>query len=138
MKPYGLVAGCSTLVTPISRCLATVILAIVLISPGFVQAGPKSHPLDEDAALNVLLSALKRDHVYDKRISFNCVTFDTEETTRIYFQVALREKHDKKCGGDPDIAPVIDRYRVNRASGKMEWYNPTEDNYEPYNPARIR
>ena len=109
-----------------------------LIAIAFLSANVAVASLNEDAAINVLIKTIKHDHVYDKRISLNCVTFDTEETTRIYYQVALREKHNKKCGGDPDTSPVIDRYRVGKASGKIEWYNPTEDNYEPYNPAKIR
>ena len=109
-----------------------------LIAIAFLSANVAVASLTEDAALNLLLRTIKHDHVYDNRISLDCVTFETEETTRIYFQVALREKHDTKCGGDPDTAPVIDRYRIGRASGKIEWYNPTDDNYQPYNPAKIK
>ena len=120
------------------RELITLAITLALLSPVIVYAGSKSHhPLTEDAALNLLLQTLKRDHVYDKRISLDCVTFDTDETTRIYFEIALREKHTAKCGGDPDTTPVVDRYRVYRASGKIEWFNPVENNLQPYNPARI-
>lgn len=115
--------------------MSRALIAIAFLSANVLLARSS---LNEDAALNVLIKTIKHDHIYDKRISLDCVTFDTEETTRIYFQVALREKHDKKCGGDPDTSPVIDRYRVGKASGRIEWYNPTEDNYEPYNPAKIR
>jgi len=118
------------------RLLATVI-AIALVSPLIIYAGSRLHgPLSEDAALNVLLQTIKRDHVYDRRISLDCVTFDTDETTRIYFEFALREKHNAKCGGDPDTSPVVDRYRVNRASGKIELYNVALDNWQPYKSAR--
>ena len=107
---------------------------IALLAPNFLFA----RALTEDAALNILLHKLEHDHVYTKRISLDCVTFDTEETTRTYFQVALREKHDKKCGGDPDTSPVIDRYRVNRASGKLDWYDAASDNWQPYDHAKIK
>lgn len=120
------------------NALTKIVVAVALLWPALVQSRPKSHPLDEDTALNILLRTLQRDHVYEKRISLDCVTFDSEETTRIYFQVALREKHNKKCGGDPDTSPVIDRYRVNRASGKIEWYNPPNDSWQPYDPALIK
>jgi hypothetical protein len=118
--------------------LVKIVAAIAFLWPPIIQARPKSHPLNEDEALNMLGHTLRRDHIYDKRISLDCVTFDTEQTTRIYFQVALREKHNKKCGGDPDTSPVIDRYKINRASGKIEWYNPPKDSWDPYNPALIR
>src|ERR1700732_1095757 len=106
-----------------SRRLITVIITLVVVSLAAVNAGPKTHSLTEDAALNLLLRTLKHDQVYAKRISLDCVTFDTEEKTDAYFQFALRENHTTKCGGDPDIAPVIDRYRVYRASGKIDWLN---------------
>jgi len=121
------------------QLISIVITIVALASPAIVHAGSKSHhPLTEDAALNLLLRMIKEDHVYDKRISLDCVTFDTEETTRIYFQIALREKHNTKCGGDPDLSPVIDRYRVNRSSGKIELYDAAADRWHDYNAAKIK
>ena len=118
--------------------LLSVLTTIAIFSGASAEARPSKHPLTEHDALDLLLRTITQDNVYAKRISLDCVTFDTEETTRIYFQVALREKHNPKCGGDPDLSPVIDRYRVNRASGKIEWLNAVEDNWQPYDPARIR
>ena len=115
------------------RRLITITITLALLSPVIAHAGSKSHhPLTEDAALNLLLQTLKKDHVYDKRISLDCVTFGTAETTRIYVEFVLRENHTTKCGGDSDFSPVLDRYRVNRASGKIEWYNVAGDNWQPY------
>ena len=116
-----------------SRRLIAVAMLIGFLLPTFARAGSRSHgPLSEDAALNLLLQTIKRDHVYDKRISLDCVTFSTDETTRTYFEIVLRENHTAKCGGDPDTTPVVDRYRVNRASGKIEWYTVAADSWQPY------
>ena len=112
--------------------LAKIVVAVAFLWPLFTQAGSNARGLNEDAAINALLRALQRDHVYDKRISLDCVTFDTEDTTRTYFEIALREKHNKKCGGDPETSPVVDRYRVNRASGKIELYDAANDSWKPY------
>jgi hypothetical protein len=84
------------------------IIATAVVSLATLQAGSKAHSLNKDGALNLLLRALKRDHVYDKRISLDCVTFHTEEKTDAYFQFVLRENHIGKCGGDPDTSPVLD------------------------------
>jgi hypothetical protein len=78
------------------------------------------------------------DGVYTRRISLDCVTYGTEETADAYFQVVLRENHKPKCGGDPETNPVVDRYRVYRRSGKIEWLGRIEDNWRPYNAAQIR
>ena len=123
----------------VSRRLIETVIAVALVSAAIARAGSKSnHPLTEDAALNLLLQTLKHDHVYDKRISLDCVTFDTDETTRIYFEIALREKHNAKCGGDPDTTPVVDRYRVNRASGNIELYDLAADHWQSYKPAKSK
>ena len=121
------------------RLISIVITIVALASPAIIHARSKSKgPLTEDAALNLLLRTLEHDHVYAKRISLDCVTFETEETTRIYFEIALREKHDTKCGGDPETSPVIDRYRVNRSSGKIELYDAAADRWHDYSAAKIK
>ena len=120
------------------RVSTVTMVAALLVSAVVVQASPRSHPLDEDAALNLLDRTLKRDRVYAHRISLDCVSYMTEETTNNYFQFVLREKHDAKCGGDPETNPVVDRYRVSRRSGKIQWWQATEDKWLPYDPARIK
>ncbi|PYJ53069.1 MAG: hypothetical protein DME82_14920 [Verrucomicrobia bacterium] len=120
-----------------SYAIKQVVTALVLVSSVASQAA-RSHPLDEDAALALLVRTLKHDRVYAKRISLDCITYDTEETTDAYFQFALREKHDAKCGGDPETSPVVDRYRVYRRAEKIKWWESTDDKWRPYDPAKIR
>jgi len=118
----------------IATAIAT---ALVLLSAVASQAA-RSHPLDEDAALGLLVRALKHDHVYAKRISLDCITYDTEETTDTYFQFALREKHDAKCGGDPETSPVVARYRVYRSSAKIEHWEAASDTWHAYKGAQTK
>jgi len=113
-----------------------VTLALVLGMTGTVAA--RGHPLNEDASLALLVRALKDDKVYARRISLDCVTYNTEETTAAYFQFVLRENHTPPCGGDPETSPVVDRYRVYRASGKIQWLDKIEDSWQPYTPAKIK
>ncbi len=94
--------------------------------------------LDEDAALALQERTLKRDGVHEKRISSDCISYGTEETTRAYFEFVLREIHNAKCGGDPETSPAIDRYRVYRDSGKITKWEPVEDKWQPYAPAKNR
>ena len=115
-----------------------VILTIAMFSLATAHARQKTHPLNEDAALDLLLRTLKHDRVYEKRISLDCVTFGTEKTTNAYFEFVLRENHAENCGGDPDVSPTVDRYRVYRTSRKIEWLDRVNDNWQPYNPAKIR
>jgi hypothetical protein len=61
--------------------ITAAVIAAILISPIAPCAGSRSHPLSEDAALDLLQRTLKRDGVYICRISLDCVTYGTEETT---------------------------------------------------------
>ena len=122
----------------ISGFTAVAVVAVILVSPVVVKASPRSHPLEEDAALTLLERTLKQDGVYTRRISLDCVSYGTEETTAAYFQFVLREIHNAKCGGDPETSHVVDRYRVYRRSGKIEWLDRIEDKWQPYDPAKIR
>ena len=122
----------------IFRFVGKAVVAVILVLSVVAQAGPDSHPLDEDGALALLERTLKHDGVYTHRISLACVTYGTEETADASFQFVLRENHNAKCGGDPETSPVIDRYRVYRRSGKIEWLERIEDKWRPYNPAQIR
>jgi hypothetical protein len=120
-----------------SRLITAAVVALVLVSSVVSQAA-RSHPLDQDAALALLVRTLKHDDVYAKRISLDCVSYITEETTSAYFQFVLRENHNAKCGGDPETSPAIDRYRVYRSSGKIKQWEATEDKWEPYKSAQTK
>jgi len=117
------------------RLIAAAVIAVVLVSPVVAEAA-RSRPLNEDAALTLLQRTLKRDSVYDKRISWDCILFGTEETTDAYFGFVLREIHNAKCGGAPEVSPVVDRYRVYRRSGKIEQWQATDDTWRPHKPGK--
>ena len=81
------------------RLITAAVIAAILISPIVARGGSRSHSLSEDAALDLLERTLKRDRVYEKRISLDCIAYGTEETTNVYFEFVLREIHNAKCGG---------------------------------------
>jgi hypothetical protein len=113
--------------------ITAAVIAVVLISPAAAE-GARSRPLDEDGALALLERTLKRDHIYERRISMDCIAYGTEETTSAYFEFVLREIHNAKCGGDPETSPAIDRYRVYRGSGKIQQWKAAEDKWQAYRP----
>jgi hypothetical protein len=113
------------------RLITPAVIAAVLVSAALAEGAP-SRPLDEDAALALLERTLKRDRVYEKRISWDCIAYGTEDTTNAFFQFVLHEIHNAKCGGDPETIPAIDRYRVYRRSAKIEQWQATDDTWQPY------
>jgi hypothetical protein len=75
--------------------LITTVVAVVLISSAGAE-GARSRPLDEDAALALLQRILKRDRVYEKRISLDSIAYGTEEAANAYFEFVLREIHNRQ------------------------------------------
>ena len=124
--------------TRLFRFNAIATVALALISPVLAETASRSRPLNEDAALDLLQRTLKRDGVYEKRIAWDCIAYGTEETTNAYFEFVLREIHNRKCGGEPEISPAIDRYRVYRRSGKIERWQAIDDTWQRYRPASIK
>ncbi|HMF46490.1 MAG TPA: hypothetical protein VKE29_07425 [Candidatus Udaeobacter sp.] len=117
--------------------LITAVIVVVLALAVVAEAAP-SRPLDEDGAVALLERSLKRDKVYEKRISLGCISYDIEETTKAYFQFVLREIHNAKCGGDPEVSPAFARYRVYRRSGKIEQWEAAEDKWHAYKGAQTK
>jgi len=107
--------------------LLALLLACLIASP----SGAKS-PLNEEKAFDMLAKQIQKDKLYDSWTSMSCLSFVTEETTKGYFDFAIREKHEGKCPGDPNTEPIVDRFRVNRITGKIQWFDPVEGEYKPY------
>jgi hypothetical protein len=111
------------LMNHILRRLGAAVIAVALISPVVAQASSPSHSLKEDAALELLQHTLKRDHVYEKRISWDCISYGTEGTTNAYFEFVLREIHNAKCGGPAEwesgnrSLPSLSAFRQDHAVG---------------------
>lgn len=58
-----------------------------------------------------------------------CLAYDVEAASRTVFEIAVREQHAGKCGGDPDVMPVIERFRVTRSPAGLWHYDIVNDEY---------
>jgi hypothetical protein len=104
-------------------------LALTLLIVG--TAGAKNL-LNEQQAFGALVKQIQKDKLYDSWTSLSCLSFLAEESTNTFIDFAIREKHDGKCPGDPATSPVVDRFRVNRITGKIQWFDPIDGGYKPY------
>ncbi|KLD77017.1 hypothetical protein FZ025_04145 [Xanthomonas hyacinthi] len=98
---------------------------------------------DERRALDMLEARLAADHVYaDAQCLQYAAETDAESaadaaaalpvaTASAAIEFAVREKHGDGCPGDPQTAPVRDRYRVER-SGAILWYDAAEGGFVGY------
>ncbi len=86
---------------------------------------------EQDATTAALVEIVKKDEQYADWIKIECVQFVTEAQDERQTDIAMREKHGEGCPGDPATSPVIDRFRVEKASGAILRYDVIEDNYQP-------
>lgn len=56
----------------------------------------------------------------------SCFSYASEADTADAVVVAVRERHDDACGGDPGVEPVIARLRVH-PSGTLNRYDVVDD-----------
>ena len=82
--------------------------------------------LSEQQALDLLVKELKAHRVPD----LDCLGFMDESdhppnAKAAEWEFAAHEIHDQRCGGDPGVSPVRDRYQV-KASGKILVYNAAD------------
>jgi hypothetical protein len=88
--------------------------------------------ISEQQALDLLLKQLKAHRVQD----LDCLSFMSEsdapaDAKAAQWEFAAREIHNERCGGDPAVSPVRDRYRVD-AAGEVLVYNAAEADYVKY------
>ena len=60
-----------------------------------------------------------------------CLAYEIEDSSSGRFDIAVREVHDERCGGDPAVMPVIERFRIARSPVKLWRYDVIEDRYRP-------
>jgi len=55
----------------------------------------------------------------------NCASVaEDDDTTKTLVKATVRELHNKRCGGDPQLAPRLFSLEINRKSGAAKWdYN---------------
>lgn len=112
--------------------VSSIILLILLLTMFPCQPVLGENQLTEQQALDILVGHIQKDKLYDSWTTLSCLYFLPEENTKEYFDIGIYEKHGGKCPGDPNTSPVVDRFRVDRSSSKIQWYEPTEGEYLPY------
>lgn len=84
---------------------------------------------DPEIRAELRLRAHLKKRLPPRGLSLDCVDLFLEATTARYFEYAVRERHGGKCGGDPEVAPIVDRFRVPKRGGKILKYDPVEDRW---------
>lgn len=85
-------------------------------------------PIGEDQAIELIKSYVSKQAGHS---NLDCRYFFVEEVRPDSIEIAIREKHGDTCGGDPEVSPIVDRFKVKRTSQEIDKYDPLEDEYLP-------
>jgi hypothetical protein len=91
----------------------------------------------EGEAIEFLISALsvsgKCGSTFPEGVSFSIAYLDNlpDDAFRDYYDIAIREVHNPGGQGDPNTAPVVDRFRV-YDRGEIIWWQPVYGMFVPY------
>ena len=85
-------------------------------------------PLSEDKAVILVSKAMER---LGPAASKGCLAYEVEESTASRFDIAVREIHDERCGGAPEVMPVIERFRIARRPVGVARYDAVNDRWFP-------
>ncbi len=72
---------------------------------------------------------LLEERFYDSRLEGACLRYQFERCDKARIEVVVRERHEGSCGGDPAVEPVVDRFRVDKRSRRIEWYDVKADEF---------
>ncbi len=84
---------------------------------------------EPDLTTAALVDIVKKDEKYAGWAKVECLQFMVEQQDEKLTEIAMREKHGDGCPGDPQTSPVIDRFRIEKASGNILRYDIVEDQY---------
>jgi hypothetical protein len=103
------------------------IILFLLVPMLFLSNVSAKARLNEEQALKALVSAIQKERLYGKDPNMSCLSISSEESGKDHFTFSVRESHGGNCPGNPNSSPVSDRFRVDRTTRKVQWYNPAED-----------
>jgi hypothetical protein len=112
---------------PLFLVVSISLLSVFLCTNAFAE-----NRLSEKQALDIVSARVQQDKLYDSWTTASCLSFLVEEKTKVYIDIAIREKHGGQCPGDPDTSPIVDRFRVHRMTKRVKWYKPAEGEFQPY------
>lgn len=72
-----------------------------------------------EQAVDLVKKSIVKNKLIDSKLE--CLWFDYDETdnNNAYYEIDIREHHTEQCGGDPETAPRLFSYKVDKKTGKL-------------------
>ena len=107
--------------------LLFLVILFLLVPLFFLSSVNAKARLNQEQALKVLISTIQKEKLYGNDPNMSCLSISSGESGKDHFDFSVRENHGGNCPGNPNASPVSDRFRVERSTRKVQWYDQTED-----------
>lgn len=77
-----------------------------------------ARPASDDDAVIAQVSAVIKKHQLTS-LKDECLDYMVDDSDGATIDIDVHEKHDAKCGGDPDTSPRLFSFKLDRASGQL-------------------
>jgi len=84
--------------------------------------------VSEDTAVLLVIGQAVERKLYPGGLE--CLSFVVEVASPESIEIAVRERHEAPCPGDPRTAPVVDRFLVERQTYIVRRFDPIIGNFE--------
>lgn len=84
-----------------------------------------SKSISDEYSVKIVSDYLKSS---DNKTRQECLSYVVNKQEE-YFEIEVREKHNKNCSGDENTSPLIGIFRVNQSSGALTQYDVKNDRY---------
>ena len=81
------------------------------------SASAASQPSDDDAVIERVSAVIKKHHLTS--LQEECIDYMVDSSDGATVDIDVHEKHDEKCGGDPNTSPRLFSFKLDRASGQL-------------------
>lgn len=113
-----------------------VFITAILLSVGVAAKPVKTF----DKAVDLVIKSVEKNKLTS--LETNCLMFVEGEKSSVYYYVDVLEKHNDECGGDPQTAPRLFTYAVNKSKGSLktdaiyqeQWHGKDEFYLYPIDP----
>lgn len=93
----------------------TLFLALTALG---LSVGVMAKPVKSfDQAIDLVMKSVEKNKLTS--LKKECLMFVESEQTDVYYYVDVREVHNETCGGDPETAPRLMSYEVQRKTGQL-------------------
>jgi hypothetical protein len=105
--------------------------AVVLLATFVVPHSAQARPLGFSEAAARVLKQVEKDHLYSSWARRECLRFEDAGVDAKFQYVEILEGRDRGCKGDSVMGLSIDRFKVDRRTGAIQWEEWGGD-YVPY------